>query len=130
MATIEFNIGFDGRMFLTEEEWRTYVRRKPVRFIDKKRDEVCQVCGRLAGDRDPLQNAHRISFGLGVICLALTPDFLDDDANIVTAHRKGCNAKAELGPGQAMALLRKLGVTDLPAFLPQFVHELWLGRAT
>jgi hypothetical protein len=130
MATIEFNIGFDGRMFLTEEEWRTYVRRKPVRFIDKERDGVCQVCGKPADESNPLQNAHRISFGLGVIYLALTPDFLDDDDNIVTAHRKGCNAKAELGLGQAMALLRKLGVADLPAFLPQSVHDMWLGRTT
>jgi hypothetical protein len=125
MDTIESNTGFDGRTFLTEEEWRTYLRRKPVRYIDKKRDKVCGMCGKPEGDRNPLQNAHRISFGLGLIYLALTPDFLDGDDNIVTAHRKQCNAKAELNPEQAMVLLLKLGITELPAFLPQSVHDQW-----
>ena len=29
------NLGFDGRVFLTEAEHQTYLRRKPVRFVRK-----------------------------------------------------------------------------------------------
>jgi hypothetical protein len=32
LPDIPINIGFDGRMFLTKEEWDTYRRRKPVRY--------------------------------------------------------------------------------------------------
>jgi hypothetical protein len=125
MTTIESNIGFDGRTFLSEGEWRTYLRRRPVRFIDKKKDGACRICGKPGDEENPLQNAHRISFGIGVIYLALTPDFLDGDTNIVTAHRKPCNGNAELELGGTTVLFRELGVTDLPAFLPRSVHEEW-----
>ena len=38
-----------------------------------------------------MQNAHRIGFDIGIIDLALTPDFLDSAANIVSAHKVKCN---------------------------------------
>lgn len=122
---IHCNLGFDGRVFLTEEEWRTYLRRKAVRYIHKAKAARCDVCGEGAADANPLQNAHRIPFDLGIVQLALTPDFLDGDANIVTAHRTACNKRAELNLEGSMRFLRSLGVTELPAFLPQEIRSLW-----
>ena len=46
ISRVKCNIGFDGRRFLTEEEWRTYLRRKPVRYIRKAVSEACEVCGK------------------------------------------------------------------------------------
>jgi hypothetical protein len=119
------NTGFDGRMFLTESEWQTYCRRKPVRYIRKRKELVCRVCGKIATADNAFQNAHIISFDMGVIELALTPDFLDSDANIVTAHRIACNKATELDLRASMAQLRSVGVQELPAFLPDHIHETW-----
>jgi hypothetical protein len=125
MPTNIRNAGFDGRTFLSESEWRTYCRRKPVRYIRKRKEAVCHVCGKPATTDNPFQNAHVISFDIGVIDLALTPDFLDSDANIVTAHRLTCNKATELDLRGSMARLRSLGIPSLPAFLPDDIHELW-----
>ena len=119
------NTGFDGRTFLTEAEWQTYCRRKPVRYIRKQKDVICRVCGQVATADNPFQNAHVISFDIGVVELALTPDFLDSDANIVTAHRNACNKATELDLSASMAHLRSLGVQELPAFLPDQIHQTW-----
>lgn len=119
------NLGFNGRKFLTEEEWQTYKRRKPVRYIRKGLMNVCEICGLPVKENDPFQNAHRIGFDLGIIHLALTPEFLDGNANIVTAHRTSCNKKAELNIEQAMALLLASGETEIPAFLPEKTQEIW-----
>jgi len=119
------NTGFDNRRFLTEAEWQTYCRRKPVRYIRKQRGLTCWVCGQAATAANPFQNAHIISFDLGVIELALTPDFLDSDANIVTAHRIACNKATELDLCAAMEYLGKIGVQELPTFLPGHIHQTW-----
>jgi len=119
------NTGFDGRTFLTEAEWQTFCRRKPVRYIRKRKDVICRVCGKAGSADNPFQNAHVISFDIGVIDLALTPDFLDSDASIVTAHRIACNKATELDLRSSMAHLRSLGVQELPTFLPDHVHETW-----
>jgi hypothetical protein len=80
----------------------------------------------LAGDAsNRLQNAHVIGFGVGVVYLALTPDYLDSAANIVTAHQKTCNKGSELGRREAMARLRTLRVVELPSFLSAEVLEMW-----
>lgn len=121
MPTIERNTGFQGRMFLSRDEWETYCRRKPVRFVHKKKEAACQVCGEPGSPDRPLQNAHVIGFDIGVIDLALTPDYLDSDTNIVTAHRSHCNKKAELNLHASIARLRSLGATDPP----DFICELW-----
>ena len=71
---VKRNTGFDRRIFLTAAEWDTFCRRKPVRYIRKSKERVCQVCGLPATPGNPLQNAHIISFDVGVIDLALTPD--------------------------------------------------------
>lgn len=119
--------GFDGRIFLTEEEWRTYLRRAPVRYPRRTMPprKVCGVCGRRGPKSNPLQVAHRISFIDGVRFLALTPDFLDDPKNLTWAHRKTCNRVLELDVLAAMRQLRALGVPDLPAFLSAESRALW-----
>lgn len=119
------NLGFDGRIFLFEEEWRTYRRRKPVRYIRKPFASECEVCGGYAGADNPFQNAHRVGFDIGIIHLALTPEFLDGNTNIVTAHRKLCNKEAELDIQGAMKLLIAQGEMSLPSFLPDETHAIW-----
>jgi hypothetical protein len=119
------NLGLEGRQFLMEVEWMTYRRRKPVRYIRKKKDLKCGVCGQPETADNPFQNAHIIGFDLGVIDLALCPEFLDSDANIVTAHKKRCNRASELDLPRSMRRLKGLGVNELPSFLPPPIHEMW-----
>ena len=112
-------------MFLYEAEWSTYCRRKPVRYIRTDKTSTCQVCGQPGSAENPLQNAHIIGFDVGVIDLGLTPEFLDSDKNIVTAHRRTCNKRVELDLQGSMDRLRDLGVRELPEYLPAIIHENW-----
>ena len=121
------NIGFDGRTFLTEEEWRTYLRRKPVRYIRRATREFCEICGGGRDAENPFQHAHRIGFDIGVVRLALTPEFLDGEQNLVTAHRATCNKSAEFDLESSMRFLHKIGVRELPRFLPEETRALWLA---
>jgi hypothetical protein len=123
---VDRNIGFDGRTFLDESEWTTYRRRKPVRYIRERTSTRCEKCGLAETPDNPLQSAHVIGFDMGVIELALTPEFLDSSANIVTAHRRICNKGAEVSLPQAMKRLRSLGITALPQFLPSWIQKAWL----
>ncbi len=91
---IPFDMGFGGRMFLTKEEWDTYRRRKPVRYIRGKHADLCSVCSKVAEQDNPFQHAHRIGFEVGIIYLGLTPDYIDSHPNIVTAHKRKCNREA------------------------------------
>jgi hypothetical protein len=112
-------------MFLDEAEWLTYRRRKPVRYIRLPKADVCQVrgCGLPGSSENPLQNAHVIGFDQGVIDLGLTPEFLDSDKNIVTAHRRCCNKQSELDLEGSMRRLLGLGVEELPKYLPVDVQR-------
>ena len=101
------------------------MRRKPVRYIRKVKAEKCEVCGDGPDDNNPFQNAHRIGFEVGIVQLALTPEFLDGDENIVTAHRMQCNKEAERDLEGSMRLLRSLGIEELPEFLPPETLSLW-----
>jgi hypothetical protein len=76
-----------------------------------------------------LQSAHIIGFDIGVIDLGLTPEFLDSEKNIVTAHRRLCNKQSELDLTASMARLRELRVQELPKWLPAAIHEAWAGAA-
>ncbi|MBI4311927.1 MAG: hypothetical protein HY681_09105 [Chloroflexi bacterium] len=125
MKRVDKEHPFDGRTFLTEAEWMTYRRRNPVRYIPKPTADCCVACGKLGTESNPLQNAHRIPFTKGVVDLALTPEFLDRDHNIVTAHRKGCNQGMELDLDGSIRMLQELGVAVLPWFLPSRTHEKW-----
>lgn len=118
--------GFDGRIFLTETEWKTYRRRQAVRFTDQSlKAAKCGVCGRPTTKKNPLQLAHRIGFYHGVHFLGLTPDYLDGPANLGTAHRKNCNKKMELGFVDSLRSLMAMKVRALPPFLPGAVLEEW-----
>lgn len=121
------NQGFGERIFLTKEEWQTYCRRKPVRYIKKAKDNLCCVCGECATTQNPFQNAHIIGFDVGIIDLGLTPDFLDSAENIKTAHRNVCNKKAECSLQDALNILKAKGVQDLPSYLSENIKNLWLA---
>lgn len=111
------NIGFDGRMFLHDYEWKTYMRRMPVRYIRNKRHaEVCDVCGLPGTEENPLEHSHRIGFLVGVRDFGLTPDYLDSHSNIVSAHKRVCNASAELSRGDVAAYLQSIGAS-IPKYL-------------
>ena len=110
--------GFDGRMFLTQPEWETYMRRMPVRFIKKAHSGVCVVCGKPAEQGNPLEHSHLIGFSVGVKKFALSPDFLDSDSNIKSAHKRGCNAALELKTARVADYLKSQGHI-LPYWLPE-----------
>lgn len=117
------NFGFNNAVFLTETEWSTYLKRKPVRYIKKKKDSVCAICGEKELPNFPLQNAHIIGFDIGITHLALTPDFLDGEHNIVTAHRGKCNKLCELSLLQSIEKIKDLGYI-LPNFLSSDVLNM------
>lgn len=125
MTEIDSNIGFDNRIFLTEAEWNTYKRRKPVRYIRKKKSELCEICEKPSEKDNPIQNSHIIGFNLGIIYLALTPEYVDNYENILSAHRKQCNSTAELSLLNSCKELKNRGVKQLPSYLPEFIHNIW-----
>jgi hypothetical protein len=128
-----WKIGFDGRPFLTESEWRTYLRRPPVRrgYIQFRKirgnapKKKCAACGKRETQQNPLQAAHRINALNGVRYLALTPDFLDEPDRLVWAHRKQCNSRVEMNFEDTMSYLWREGIRKLPAFLPLPVFSVW-----
>jgi hypothetical protein len=121
------NKGFDGRVFLTKEEWETYCRRKPVRYIRKQKIAICEICGKSEEQGNSFQNAHMIGFDFGITYLALTPDFLDLDSNIKTAHKMICNKKCELSLKEILVYLKQIhNVAKLPDFLSQKILKEWV----
>lgn len=106
------NTGFDDRVFLTEQEWQTYLRRPPVRYISHKKGAACEACGSTS---NPLEHSHVIGFLMGVKLLALTPDWLDRRENIRTGCRGACNASFQLSYSEAVQSLKDMGL-ELPAF--------------
>ena len=123
------NIGFGERVFLAEHEWSTYIKRMPVRYIKKKKDGICFVCGNSETQDNLFESSHIIGFRLGIVTLGLTPDFLDKDNNIVTAHKKTCNKTVELDLFDSCKRLRSLGIKDLPTFLPLESLNTWIKSA-
>jgi hypothetical protein len=120
------NKGFDGRIFLTKEEWETYCRRKPVRYIRKQKITTCEICGKSEEQGNLFQNAHMIGFDFGITYLALTPDFLDLDIHIKTAHKINCNKKCELSLKQILIYLKKNNnIINLPNFLSHQILKEW-----
>jgi len=110
-------LGFDGRIFLTECEHDTYCRRLPVRYAAKNlgvKLGICSVCGRPATKENPLQAAHRIPFGAGIINFWLTPDWLDGPHNLVWAHKLTCNKKAEIPTKEIAEYLRQQFQIKIP----------------
>jgi hypothetical protein len=75
---------FDGRKFLTDAQWETYMRRAPVRYAcrtAKPKPDACEVCGMPWTLDNPPQASHCVPFGIGVRIYRLTPDLLDNSEN-------------------------------------------------
>lgn len=103
-------MNFGGRVFLLEVEWLTYRRRMPVRYIHHMKSDVCVVCGLPGAEGNPLQHAHRVGFAQGILKFGLTPDYLDAPENIVSAHRKLCNASVQLSDAEVIDFLHDQGL--------------------
>lgn len=101
-------MSFDGRVFLLDNEWDTYNRRMPVRYIRRKHTAVCYNCGLPSTADNPFQHAHLIPFNSGIKRFRLTPDFLDSPKNIVSAHRKICNKAVELSEDEILEFIGNL----------------------
>ncbi len=119
------NIGFNNRVFLTKSEWQTFIKRMPVRYIKKKKKQICEVCFQPPTKDNPLESSHIIGFKIGIVNFALTPDFLDKDQNIYSAHKRKCNKKVELDLVGTCLRLKELGIKFLPNFLPKDTIETW-----
>lgn len=122
---MEINIGFNDRIFLTKDEWQTYIKRMPVRYIKKKKTDLCEICGKPPNKNNSFESSHIIGFRMGVVYFGLTPDFLDRDENIVSAHKKLCNSQAEITIHDVCKRLKSLGIEKLPCFLPNEILEVW-----
>lgn len=118
-------LGFEGRTFLIEQEWHTFCRNLPVRYIPKKKESKCFICGKSETSDNKFDNSHLIGFKIGIIYLGLTPEYVNSHANIVTAHRKSCNKKSEKKLAESMRILIKSGVKTLPDYLPSEIRDLW-----
>lgn len=102
------NTGFEGRVFLTDTEHATYLKRMPVRYPRKgmrPTNGTCDVCGEPEEPDNKLQVAHKVPFGKGVSIYKLTPEWLDGDHNLVWAHTRKCNKSAELSHNEIIQLL-------------------------
>ena len=60
-----------------------------------------------------------------IVFFGLTPDFLDQDKNIVSAHKRLCNSKAEITTQDVCKRLKSLGIDKLPDFLPYETLVAW-----
>lgn len=109
------NIGFEGRVFLTDTEHATYLKRMPVRYPRKgmrPTSGTCDVCGKPEESDNKLQVAHKVPFGKGVSVYKLTPEWLDGDHNLVWAHTRKCNKSAELSHNEITKILSVLSRSE------------------
>lgn len=99
--------GFGNRVWLTSEQWETYRRCAPVRYVRKalekalkKKDKnVCAVCHEKS-DPISLTASHIIPFQAGIVDWGLTPDWLNSISNLKLAHKKTCNKAVSLSPNE------------------------------
>src|SRR2546427_5406264 len=112
-------------------EWMTYLRRPPVRYprsgvnSEIVSPATCQECKSPETRDNPLHLAHRINALNGVRFLGLTPDFLDDPAHLVWAHKRVRNRKVELDYEGTLEYLIDCGIYEIPDFLPERVRKNW-----
>ena len=66
-----------------------------------------------------------IGFKIGIVSFGLTPDFLDRDENIISAHKRLCNSEAEITAQDVCERLKSLGIDKLPDFLPNETLVEW-----
>lgn len=110
-------LGFDGRVFLTKEEHETYCRRLPVRYAAKNlgtKRVICSKCGKPATLENPLQAAHLIPSGAGIMRFWLTPDWLDGPDNLIWAQKRKCNKEAEIPASQIVEYLKQKSGIEVP----------------
>ncbi|MBC8501888.1 MAG: hypothetical protein H8D35_02025 [Nitrosopumilus sp.] len=123
-------VGIDSNngVFLTKEEWETFIRWGiPVRYNRNKKKSFCQICGKPPSKDNPFDHSHMIGYSVGIVTFGLTPDFLNSDENIVSAHRKLCNSKAEITTQDVCEKLKSLGIDKLPDFLPSEIRDSFLN---
>lgn len=127
---------FQGRAWLTLEEWETYRRRPPVRYPTEIKKELikdfgytCQVCGAENVPEKELQIAHHLAFTTGVVDWGLTPEWLDSKWNVCLAHKVSCNNQFGLDPLEMPAFLNShgLNLADSAPFKQGFI-SLVLGK--
>ncbi len=129
--------GFGGRVFLSEEEWKTYLRCPPVRSgvpdvhqlqVRRGSPGRCDFCKDEGREKGPLQVAHRIRFFAAIRDLGLTPEFINREAWLGLAHRKGCNTKFEWEIQRVVDEVRRY-ISDpgrreeVPGYLPERVRR-------
>jgi hypothetical protein len=64
--------------------------------------------------RKPLQAAHLIPFGVGIIRFWLTPEWLDGPDNLIWAHKRKCNKEAEIPASQIVEYLKQKFGIEVP----------------
>jgi hypothetical protein len=67
---------------------------------------------------NPVQAAHRIPFGLGVVNYGFTPDWLDRQENLGWACRSKCNSSLEWDSQKIVSYLDESSLT-LPLYLDE-----------
>ena len=114
MATLRLknNNKFDGRVWLTTDEWQTYRRTPPVRYVGSAlpTTDTCSLCGQPFSITNPLTVAHRVPFSSGVIDWGLTPEWLNQAENLRATHRAVCNKHAELSDDEIALYLYDIGL--------------------
>lgn len=90
----------------------------------------CAACGRETNVSD-LQASHLIPFIPGVVDWGLTPDWLDQQDNLVLAHRGKCNNLVELEPAGVVERLDELDIDfkDSPAVKGGFVVVIYDSKS-
>lgn len=130
---------FQGRPWLSLEEWETYRRRAPVRYPSKLKDEIIEKCGltcAVCKDKNvpekDLQIAHHVPFMAGVVDWGLTPQWLDSEWNVCLAHSKTCNNEFGLDPQGVPAFLEEQGLNlrDSQPFKQGFISLVYGGDGT
>ena len=94
-------------------------------IYQKEKKELCEICGEPSSKDNPFESSHIIGFKIGIVSFGLTPDFLDRDENIVSAHKRLCNSEAEITAQDVCKRLKSLGIEKLPDFLPNETLVEW-----
>jgi hypothetical protein len=70
---------------------------------------------------NPLQAAHLIPFGVGIIRFWLTLDWLDGPHNLIWAHKLTCNKEAEIPTSRIVEYLKQKFGIEIPKHV-----DVWL----
>lgn len=128
---LRINNGFAGQIWLTDEQWDTYRRVPPVRYVRHKlvtsnnSDSIvqCFSCGKTDSIKN-LQVAHLIGHSAGIVDWGLTPDWLESPDNLVFTHPGQCNNNVALSPEGIVERLSTLNldINNSPAVRNNYVR--------